>query len=121
MKQKICNIVHDTIKKDKPNIDTPWKDLGFKDFDDMLNQIKTNFQVAIWALTELEYFSDWESNFIVDYFTNDKYETPIYKVGDIAFIVELPMYDGDYIITPLKHTPKTIVKYVWEKDNSIKI
>lgn len=120
MKQKICNIVHDTIKKDNPTIFTPWKDLGFQDFEDMLNQIKTNFQVAIWALTELEHYSDWESNFVVDT-TNDEYETPIYKVGDVTFMVELPPYDGDYIITPLKYTTKTIVRHVWEVDNSIKI
>lgn len=120
MKQIICDAVYEAVKKYKPEIDTPWKDLGFQDFDDMLNQIKTNFQVAIWALTELEYYSDWESDFVVD-LTDDEYETPIYKVGDITFMVELPQYDGDYIITPLKYTTKTIVKHVWEKDNSIKI
>ena len=120
MKQLICNIVHDAIKKYKPNVDTPWKDLGFKDFEDMLNQIKADFQVAIWALTELEYYSDWESDFVID-LTNDEYQTPIYKVGDFTFMIECPPYDGDYIITPLKHTTKTIVKHVWEKDNSIKI
>jgi hypothetical protein len=120
MKQKICNIIHDAIKKYNPAIFTPWKDLGCKDFDDLLNKIKTDFQVAIWALTELEHYSDWEHNFVVDT-TNDEYEIPIYKVGDITFMVKCPPYDGDYIITPLKYTTKTIVKHVWEVDNSIKI
>lgn len=120
MKQKICNIVYDTIKKDKPEVCYPWKDLGFKDFEDMLNQIKTDIQVAIWALTELEHYSNWEHNFVIDY-TNEEYETPIYKVGDITFMVECSPYDGDYIITPLKYTTKTVVKHVWEVDNSIKI
>lgn len=119
MKQTICNIVHDAIKKYNPTIFTPWKDLGFQDFEDMLNQIKTDIQVALWALTELEHFSDWEHDFVVDT-TNDEYETPIYKVGDITFEINLPLYDGDYIITPMKYTTKTIVKHVWEKDNSIK-
>lgn len=121
MKQKICNIVYNTIKKDKPNVDTPWKDLGFQDFEDMLNQIKTNFQVAIWALTELEHYSNWEHDFVVDT-TDDEYEIPIYKVGDITFMVEFhPHNEGCYIITPLKYTTKTIVKHVWEVDNSVKI
>lgn len=120
MKQTICNIVHDTIKKDNPVIFTSWKDLGFKDFEDMLNQIKTNFQVAIWALTELEHYSDWESDFVVD-LTNDEYEDSIYKVGNVTFMVELSPYDEDYIITPLKYTTKTIVKHVWEVDDSVKI
>lgn len=120
MKQTICNIVHDTIKKDKPNMTTSWEDLGCKDFEDLLNQIKTDFQVAIWALTELEHFSDWEHNFVVDT-TNDEYETPIYKVGDITFIVKCPLDEKDYIITPVKCTTKTIVQHVWEIDESIKI
>ena len=120
MKQKICNIVHDAIKKYKPEIDTPWKDLGFQDFEDMLNQIKTNFQVAIWALTELEYYSDWESDFVVD-LTDDEYETPIYKVGDFTFTIEHHPYDGDFIIKPAKKVTKTIVQTFWKFDNSIKI
>lgn len=120
MKQKICNAIHDAIKKDKPNIDTTWEYLGFKDFEDMLYQIKTNFQVAIWALLELKHYSDWESNFIVDT-TDDKYEIPIYKVDDVTFMVGFPPYGEGYIITPLKYTTKTIVKHVWEVDNSIKI
>lgn len=93
---------------------TSWKDLGFKDFEDMLNQIKTNIQVAIWALTELEHFSDWEPNFIIDY-TNDEYGTPIYKVGDYTFILW-----SDQPI-PVKPITKTIIQQVWEIDNSIKI
>lgn len=120
MKQTICNIVHDTIKKDKLNMTTSWKDLGFQDFEDMLNQIKTNFQVAIWALTELEHYSDWESDFVVDT-TNDEYEIPIYKVGDFTFIIECPPYDGDFIIKPVKKVTKTVVQTFWEVDNSIKI
>lgn len=114
MKQTICNIVHDTIKKDKPNINTSWKNLGFKDFEDMLNQIKTNIQVAIWALTELEHFSDWEHNFVIDY-TNEEYETPVYKVCNYTFVLW-----GDNII-PVKSITKTIVQQVWKLDNSIKI
>lgn len=120
MKQTICNIIHDTIKKYNPTIFTSWKDLGFQDFEHMLYQIKANFQVAIWALTELEHHSDWESNFVVD-LMDDGYKTPIYKVGDITFIVKYPPYDGDYIIIPLKYTTKTIVKHVWEVDESIKV
>lgn len=120
MKQIICNAIHDAIKKYKPEINTSWEDLGFQDFEDMLNQIKTNFQVAIWALTELEYYSDWESNFVVD-LMGDAYETPIYKVSNITFMVEYSPHGGDYIIIPLKLTTKTIVEQIWEKDYSIKI
>ena len=50
MKQTICNAVYEAVKKYKPQLTTPWKDLGFKDFEDLLNQIKTNVQVAFWVL-----------------------------------------------------------------------
>lgn len=120
MKQTICNAIYEAIKKYKPEIDTPWKDLGFKDFEDMLNKIKTDIQVAIWALTELEHYSDWESDFVVDT-TNDEYEIPIYKVGDLTFTIEYPPYDGDFIIKPVKKVIKTVIQTFWEADNSIKI
>lgn len=114
MKQTICNAVYEAVKKYKPQLTTSWKDVGFLHFEDMLHQIKTDIQVAIWALTELEHFSDWEHNFVIDY-TNEEYETPVYKVGDYTFVIW-----GDNII-PVKSITKTIVQQVWELDNSIKI
>lgn len=119
MKQTICNAIYEAVKKYNPAIFTLWKDLGFQDLEDMLNQIKTNFQVAIWALTELEHFSDWENDFIIDF--TEEYGTPIYKIGDFTFTIEYPPYDGDFIIKPAKKVTKTIVQTFWEFDNSIKI
>ena len=101
MKQTICNAVYEAVKKYKPQLTTPWKDLGFKDFEDLLNQIKTNVQVAFWVLMDLEYFSDWVNDFIVDF--TEEYGTPIYKVGDFTFTLEYPPYDGDFIIKPAKN------------------
>lgn len=120
MKQTICDAVYEAVKKYRPNIDTSWKNLGFEDFDDMLNQIKTDIQVAIWALTELEHFSDWESNFVEDLMNNDYYE-PIYKIKDFTFGVGMSPINGEYTIIPMKKVTKTVVQTFWEKDNSIKI
>ena len=120
MKQTICDAVYEAVKKYKPNMDTPWKDLGFKNFKDMLNQIKTNIQVALWALTELEHFSDWESDFVEDLMNDDYYE-PIYKINDFTFDVGMSPINGEYIILPMKKVTKTVVQTFWEKDNSIKI
>lgn len=114
MKQTICNAVYEAVKKYKPQLTTSWKDIGFLHFEDMLHRIKTDIQVAIWVLTELEHFSDWEHNFVIDYI-NEEYETPVYKVGDYTFVLW-----GDNII-PVKSIIKTIVQQVWEFDNSIKI
>lgn len=122
MKQTICNAVYEAIKKYKPNINISWswKDLGFQDFEDMLNQIKTNFQVSIWVLTELEHFSDWENGFI-EGLTNDDYCKPVYKIKDFTFSVGMSPINGDYTIIPMKKITKTIVQTFWEFDNSIKI
>lgn len=120
MKQTICNAIYEAVKKYKPNMDTPWKDLGFKNFKDMLNQIKTNIQVALWALTELEHFSDWESDFVEDLMNDDYYE-PIYKINDFTFGVGMSPINGEYTIIPMKKVTKTVVQTFWEKDNSIKM
>lgn len=121
MKQTICNIVHDTIKNDGFTLDSyiKYKDLGYKNLEDLLQQIKSDIQIAIWALSELPNYSNWEHNFIVDTM-DDGYETPVYQVGDYTFMIEYS-HDGDDKIIPLKLTPKIITKMVWEVDNSIKI
>ena len=64
MKQTICNAVYEAVKKYKPELTTSWSNVGFLHFEDMLHQIKTNVQVALWVLMELEHFSDWENDFI---------------------------------------------------------
>ena len=121
MKQTICNAVYTAIKNnaDAKKITMSWKDLGFRNFDDMLNQIKTNVQVALWVLMELEHFSYWENDFIIDF--TEEYGAPIYKVGDLTFTIEYPPYDGDFIITPMKKATKTVVQTFWDVDDSIKI
>lgn len=119
MKQTICNAVYEAVKKYKPELTTSWSDVGFLHFEDMLHQIKTNVQVALWVLMELEHFSDWENDFIIDF--TEEYGTPIYKVGDFTFTIEYPPYDGDFIIKPAKKVTKTIVQTFWEFDNSVKI
>lgn len=121
MKQTICNAVYTAIKnnEDAKRITMSWKDLGFCDFNDMLNQIKTNVQVAFWVLMELEHFSEWENDFIIDF--TEEYGTPIYKVGDLTFTIEYPPYDSDFIIKPVKKVTKTFTQTFWEKDNDIKL
>lgn len=119
MKQTICDAVYEAVKKYKPRAKTSWEDAGFLHFEEMLHRIKTNVQTAFWALTQLENFSDWENDFIVDF--TEPYGTPIYKVGDFTFTIEYPPYDGDFIIKPAKKVTKTVVQTFWEFDNAIKI
>lgn len=120
MKQTICNAVHDAVKKDRPETNTSYKDLGFKDFDDMLHQIKTDFQTALWALSELESFFYWENPFIIDT-TDDDYAQDIYQVGEFNFIIELQEDPFCWKLIPMKKETKMVEKTFWEVDNSIKI
>lgn len=118
MKQTICDAVYEAVKKYKPQLTHSWEDVGFLHFNDMLHQIKTNVQVAFWVLMELEHFSDWENDFIIDF--TEEYGTPIYKVEDFTFTIEYPPYDGDYIIKPVKKVTKTVVQSFWVEDNTKK-
>ena len=117
MKQTICNAVYNAIKNDESaqKVTMSWKNLGFRDFDDMLNQIKTNIQVALWVLEEFSGYSLWENNFVIDIM--DDYGTSIYQVEDFTF--KILLYD-DYEIHPLKKVTKTFTQTFWEEDNDIK-
>lgn len=120
MKQTICNAVYEAIKKYKPEVTTSWKDIGFLHFNDMLQQIKTNVQVALWVLRELEHFSDWENGF-VEGLVNDDYGKPVYKIKDFIFSINISHLNGDYTIIPMKKVTRTVVQTFWETDNTINI
>lgn len=117
MKETICNAVYTAIKNDEDakKVTTSWKNLGFIDFNDMLNQIKTDIQAALWVLDEFSGFSCWENNFMIDIM--DDYGTPVYQVEDFTF--EILLYD-EYKIRPLKKVTKTFTQTFWEEDNNIK-
>ena len=62
IKKALCKEMHQFVKMhidDVENKITPtgkfqtYKELGFKDRKDMLSQIKNDWEVAFWALTEL--------------------------------------------------------------------
>ena len=89
IKQALCSamyrFVSDKINELKPRSWGQEDWFGFKDKNDMMNSIKTNWEDAAWALTELchwgfekRYYFDC---FVVDHL-NDEYDTSIHCIVD---------------------------------------
>lgn len=78
--KEMCNFV----KKHLNEIKLPITNLGFKDEEEMLNNIKSNTIEASWALTELLRWGmsqDYSKQYLVD-------EEGVYKIGEYYFVVE---------------------------------
>lgn len=111
IEQDICNTIHDFVKEHINEVKNSYDDLGFKDSEDMLSQIKSDIQIAIWALTEL---LDWGmSKNYMDSFIVDAY---VYKVGEHYFKME--SWSPEYKIVPVKKVTKIIEITEWEELNS---
>ena len=51
--EELCKCMHDFVLEHLDEIAYPYKNLGFKDSQDMLEQIKSNVTKATWAISEL--------------------------------------------------------------------
>lgn len=51
--EELCNYMHDFVSEHLDEITYSWENLGFKDSQDMLEQIKSDVTVAVWAISEL--------------------------------------------------------------------
>jgi hypothetical protein len=93
MKQKLCTKVYEFFKDKCDIINEDPKRLEFKDWDDMLTQIKSDFRVALWAITELPFWympEEYEESIRAGYNEEDEI---VYKLDDMYFITT----DGDNI------------------------
>lgn len=89
IKQALCSamyrFVSDKITELKPRSWGQEDWFGFKDKADMMNSIKTNWEDAAWALTELRHWG-FEKRYYFDCFVvdklNDEYDTPIHCIID---------------------------------------
>ena len=48
-----CENIYDFVSERINEVKDDYNKLGFKNSDDLLNQIKTDIKIAVWALTEL--------------------------------------------------------------------
>ena len=86
MKQEFCTKVYEFFKDKCDVINETPKRLGFEDWDDMLTQIKSDSQVALWAITELPFWhmpDEYEESIRAGYNEDDDI---VYKLDDMYFI-----------------------------------
>lgn len=112
MKQKFCTKVYEFFKDKCDKINEDPKRLGFKDWDDMLTQIKNDYRIALWAITELPFWympDEYEESIKAGYNEDGKM---VYKLDDMYFItIDLE------IITFVKPVTKLVEVKTWEKIN----
>ena len=109
MKQKFCTKVYEFFKDKCDKINEDPKCLEFKDWDDMLTQIKSDFQVALWAITELPFWympEEYEESIKAGYNEDDDV---VYKLDDICFITT--QYADDVIF--VKPVTKLVKVTTW--------
>lgn len=131
IKQALCSamyrFVSDKISELKPRTWGQEDWYGFKDKADMMNSIKTNWEDAAWALTEL---CGWGFNknyrawlFVAD-ILDDGYDTPIYCIVDddgnkryfrFKFSSKPNALFDDII--EVNRTVKLVEQVVWEEKN----
>ena len=53
IKKVLCETIYDFVKEHINDVSETYEALGFKDEEDMLQQIKSSWDIAYWAMTEL--------------------------------------------------------------------
>ena len=109
MKQEFCTKVYEFFKDKCDIINEDPKRLEFKDWDDMLTQIKSSFQVALWAITEIPFWympDEYEGSIRAGYNEDDDI---VYKLDDMYFITT--QYADDVIF--VKPVTKLVEVTTW--------
>lgn len=112
MKQEFCKKVYEFFKDKCDIINGDPERLGFKDWDDMLTQIKNDFRVALWTITELPFWympDEYEESIKAGYNEDDDV---VYKLDDMYFTT----IDGENI-TFVKPVTKLVEVTTWEEIN----
>jgi len=130
--QLFCTNIHDFVKSNIDKITDTWEYLGFKDGEDMLTQLLTDIDVAVWALTELLWWG-MDKNYTALEFeeckasNNNMYnlvsdtledEVTIYKLKDgdktRYFKLKLNTRTNVFTVIEVKKEKKVIEVAVWE-------
>lgn len=85
IKKVLCETMYDFVKEHINDISETYDTLGFKDEEDMLQQIKSSWDIAYWAMTELLGWGMRKNNKYCDYccsnfIAEDREEYTIYKI-----------------------------------------
>ena len=106
-KEQFCKDIYDFVKEHIDEIQNSYSDLGFKDSEDMLDQILNDCEIAIWAFFELMYWGltvNYLAKFSIE--VNDDFTVYEFKGHYYKF-------DYDTLVEVEKKT-KLIEVVVWE-------
>lgn len=105
--KQFCKDVYDFVKEHIDEVNDSYDYLGFKDSEDMLNQIYTDYIVAKWAFFELMYWG-MSINYLAKFSIEDNDDFVIYEFKGHYY-----KYDYDTFKEVEKKT-KLIEVIVWE-------
>lgn len=106
----LCRYMHSFVKAHIDEIKESYKNLGLKDEKDMLKQIKTDWQTAFWAMTELFVWGMTQKH-IDEFLVSEAENYNIYKIGNRFF--KKPYFEDG--IVEVKQVVKTIKVLDWEE------
>lgn len=119
IERELCRVMHKFVKEHINEVKESYSTLGFKNEKDMLSQIKSNYKIAIWALTEL---LDWgmrtkhTRDFIFETFEKDGFDVIVYKIVDKTGKSRFFTHDwGSESIKEVKAKIKLVEVRTWEE------
>lgn len=106
-KKQFCKDIYDFVKEHIDEVQDSYNYLGFKDSEDMLNQILNDYEIAIWAFLEL---MNWglSINYLAKFSIEDNDDFVIYEFKGHYY-----KFDYDTFKEVEKKT-KLIEVIVWE-------
>lgn len=110
IEQHLCNTMHRFVKEHLSENKYSYENSGFKDENDMLKQIKTDWDTAFWAMTELCAWGMTKKH-LDEFLVSEAENYNIYKVGNRFF--KKPYFEDG--IVEVKQTVKTIKVIDWEE------
>ena len=118
-------MIHDFVSDRLDEVKDDYNKLGFIDASDMLNQIKNNFSIALWALNELLWWG-LKENYTKKYFIVSEYDfdsdTPsVYimqdSLGNNIYFSIGKDETGEVSIIEMEPITVTITKWITKKAN----
>lgn len=114
-----CENIHDFVSERIGEIKDDYNKLGFKNSYDLLNQIKTDIKMAVWALTELLWWGLNENytkkTFMVSEFDLDTDTPNVYVMpsqGREIFFSISEDNNGDISIIEMEPITVTSIKWI---------
>lgn len=109
--EELCKCMYDFVSEHLDEITDSWEFLGFKDSQDMLEQIKSDVTIAAWAISELV------TNFMYptyhDKFCADEDDYLIFNFIDSEGNIRYFTLQDDYPVEmKLEQTIEVVTKFV---------